>query len=127
MSTIIGYKVTRADYGGYNVKSVNKEVVEAFGWAATEEGAILAFKDDVTKKLPKENALIFVTEEQVAAMKGYSEMEKYGGEVHIDTTGDPSVDCVNSLAEAQALVRCTQCKEDPCQCCDACNGPCQGH
>jgi hypothetical protein len=80
MSTVIVYKVAPAKSGGWDVESVNKDVVDAAGWSTTEEGAILSFKDNVTKLLPKENAMIFVTEEQSEAMKDYSEMEKHGGD-----------------------------------------------
>lgn len=119
MSKVIAYKVTRAEKGGYNVESVNKEVVDASGWSTTEEGAILAFKDSVTAALPSENTFIFVTETQLPAMEDHTEMEKYGG-VLMDLHVDPAIGAPGPSV-------CFGCLEDPCQCCEVCKGLCRGH
>tara|TARA_Y100000310_G_scaffold335384_2_gene417297 strand:+ start:50 stop:301 length:252 start_codon:yes stop_codon:yes gene_type:complete len=79
MSTIITYEVvpcSSSELGGFNVNAVSG--VTANVWADTEEAAVLAFKDNVTKLLPHESAMIFITAEQSEAMEGYEEKEKHG-------------------------------------------------
>lgn len=99
MSTIITYRVLEVTQPKrFAAADVGNEFPTGYG--DTEDEALLAFKDNVTKAMPNENAMIFVTEQQREAMQGYSEMEKHG---------------------------CRRCEEDPCQCCEVCKGPCQGH
>lgn len=76
MSTIITYEVRQVGEKFRVTGTIGDQVMNVED--DTEADAVLGFKDTATELLPNENALIFVTKEQKAAMEGYSEMEKQG-------------------------------------------------
>jgi hypothetical protein len=73
--------------------------------------------------IDNEKELIRQAEEGLASFQGNGECacpDGYAGTMTEENPEGHSVDCPQ-------WGWCEQCEEDPCQCCQICEGPCQGH